>query len=97
MQLISALMNLIISHYPFPEYNGRKRLQKLQKKALQWLLVINIWYLLNNGYYKHTMTDVVVWLSYYVYSFSVWTYLTTINQCLTFYFQAIICHKNHLH
>ena len=37
-------------------------------------------------YYKHTMTDVAVWLSCYVYIFAIWTYLTTANQSLTIFF-----------
>ena len=32
------------------------------------------------------MTDVVVWLGCYVYIFAIWTYLTTINQCLRIFF-----------
>ena len=32
------------------------------------------------------MTDIVVWLSCYVYIFAILTYLTTVNQCLTMFF-----------
>ena len=32
------------------------------------------------------MTDVVVWLSCYVYIFAIWTYLTTVRQRLTIFF-----------
>ena len=32
------------------------------------------------------MTDVIVWLSYYVYVFAIRTNLTTLNQCLTIFF-----------
>ena len=33
--------------------------------------VINICYLSERGYYKHTMTDVADWLSCYVYIFGI--------------------------
>ena len=32
------------------------------------------------------MTDVAVWLSCYVYTFDISTYLTTVNQCLNIFF-----------
>ena len=38
------------------------------------------------GYYKHTMTDIVVWLSCYGYIFAISTYLITVNQCLKIFF-----------
>ena len=38
------------------------------------------------GYYKHTMTDAVVWLSCYVYIFAIWAYLSTVNYRLTIFF-----------
>ena len=37
------------------------------------------------------MTDVIVWLSCYVYIFAIWTYLTTVNQCLTIFFFRKLC------
>ena len=37
------------------------------------------------------MTDLVVWLSCYVFNFAISTELTTINQCLTIFFS-----KNHV-
>ena len=50
-----------------------------------------IWHLSENGYYKHTMTDVPVWLSCYVYIFAISTYLTTVNHCLTIFFCQQLC------
>ena len=35
------------------------------------VLVIGTWLLSEKGYHKHTMTDVVVWLSCYVYIFAI--------------------------
>ena len=43
------------------------------------MVLSSIWHLSEKGYYKHTMADVVVLLSCYVYIFAIWTYLTTIN------------------
>ena len=43
------------------------------------------------GYYKHTMTNFVIWLSCEVYIFAIWTYLTTVNQCLTIFFSQKFC------
>ena len=37
------------------------------------------------------MTDAVVWLSCYVYIFAIWTYLTTVYQCLTIFFLQKVC------
>ena len=37
--------------------------------------------------YKHTITNVAVWLSCCVYIFAILSYLTTVNQCLTIFFQ----------
>ena len=74
--------------------NGTKIMYKMPQLRF---LVINIWYLSEKGYYKHTMGGVVVWLSCYVYIFAIWTYLTIVNQCLKIFFlKAIICHKENL-
>ena len=42
--------------------------------------------LVGRGYYKHTVTNVALWLSCYVYNFAILSYLTTVNQCLTIFF-----------
>ena len=51
-------------------------------------MVLSYYYLtpVKKGNYMHTMTDAVVWLSSYVYIFAIWTYLTTVNQCLAILF-----------
>ena len=51
----------------------------------QWFLFINICYLSEKGYQKHTMIDVVVWLSCYAYIFTICSYVTVVNQCLTIF------------
>lgn len=38
------------------------------------------------SYYKHTMINVGVWLSCYVYFFAIWAYLTTVNQWWAMFF-----------
>ena len=56
-------------------------------------MVLSYYYLetAEKDYYKHTMTDIVVWLSCYVYFFAILTYLTTVNQCLTMFFFHKVC------
>ena len=45
---------------------------KITDKKLQyWFYANTIWHLSKNGYYKYTMTDAVVWLSCYVYIFTI--------------------------
>ena len=56
-------------------------------------MVLSYYYLetAEKDYYKHTMTDIVVWLSCYVYFFAILTYLTMVNQCLTMFFFQKVC------
>ena len=56
----------------------------------QWFQAITIWNLSEKCYCKPTMTDVVVWLSCYVFIFAIWNCLTTVNLCLRiFFFQKL--------
>ena len=48
--------------------NGAKM---THKNLHYWFQANTIWHLSNKGYYKHTMTDVVVWLSCYLYIFAI--------------------------
>ena len=56
----------------------------LQKE--KFFQVIIIWNLLKKGYYKHTVTNVAVWIGCDVYVFAILSYRTTVNQCLTILF-----------
>ena len=73
---IHSVMNIMTA-------NGAKMGQKRQQQCFQG---INIRHLLEKDYYKHTIANVAVWLSFYVYSFTFLSYLTMVNQCLTILF-----------
>ena len=47
--------------------------------------------IIGKDYYKHKMANVAVWLSCYVYIFTILSYLTTVNQCLTIFFIQKLC------
>ena len=65
---------------------------KMRHKLLQYQFqIIIIWYLSEKCCFKHTMGDVAVWLSCYIYIFAVLTQLTTVNQCLTMFFLQKLC------
>ena len=53
--------------------------------APSWFLVVNICYLSEKGYQKHTITDNVVWLSCYACISAIFSYLRTVNQSLTIF------------
>ena len=85
-------MNIVSYATLCDEYNDimTKNSTKIMHKLLLFSAVI-IWHLSEKCYYyKHTMTNVTVWLTCYVaiYIFVISSYLTTFNQCLTkFVFQ----------
>ena len=83
---------IIFCHWLSEFYKKKKK--KNERGEMPKLLLfpaVIIWHLSENCYYyKHTMTNITVWLSCYVaiYIFVISSYLTTINQCLTkFVFQ----------
>ena len=48
--------------------------------------------------YKHTMANIAVWLSCYVYILVMFLYLATVNHCFTtFFFSNIMCHWKDSH
>ena len=63
--------------------NGHKKEQKMSQYCFQAII---IWHLFQKGYYKHTMTNISVWLSCSVYILAILLYLTTFNHCLTIFF-----------
>ena len=48
-----------------------------------------IWHMLENGYYKHTMANVTLWLSCYVYIFTFSIWLATVKQVLAMFYVSL--------
>ena len=63
--------------------NDVKMTQKMQQKYFEDNA---IWHLLEKSYYKHTMTNVAVWLTCYVDIFAILSYLATVKQYLKIFF-----------
>ena len=73
---VHSVMNIMTA-------NNAKMAQKFPQYCFQAIIIKH---LMEKRYYKHTMKNVAVWLSCYIYIFAIVSYLTTVNQCLTIFF-----------